>query len=45
MYAVSYVSGARRDVQGNVVSSDMPSISFKSDRYDPQFGERFEIYG
>ena len=43
--AVSYVSDAKREVQDNVILSDMPSLSFRSHKFDEKFGPPPPIYG
>ena len=43
--AVTYVSEARREVQGLVISSDMPSLTFRNHKYEPRFGPDVAVYG
>jgi hypothetical protein len=43
--AVSYVSNAQREIQGPIILSDMPSLSFQSHKYDQKFGPQPPIYG
>lgn len=44
IYAVSYVSEARRELQGRVILSDMPSLSFRNHKYGGPYGEDVPLY-
>jgi hypothetical protein len=45
VYAVTYVSDIIREGKGDVIYSDMPSLTFYNPYYDKKFGEGMPIYG
>jgi len=43
--AVSYVGEMKREAQGMVILSDMPSLTFRNHKYDTAFGPEMPVYG